>query len=255
MEFPPKPSAITPARPGPLCLFYSGFSNPVLSPAEAPEQLGSLRVIASGDLLLRNNGLPLRGNTAVINRLIITGLFPRHRALFWILLEGYLGNLFLLSGLLFLIPGGSCWSWTQGINSQQDESGCAIEWPRPDPGVSGCNTIGVERRIKMPRREQRLMKVYQSDLRHSRCFSIFRDRGWFLSACLVLLTAEEDACNEVGGGSGQGRVEGWWMEYFYFVRGECAARKGRRSGSSITLSNNQRATSEGEISFWDLLPE
>ncbi len=51
-------------------------------------------MIARGDLLLRNNGLPLRGSTGVINRLIITGLFPCHRPHFWILLESYLGTSF-----------------------------------------------------------------------------------------------------------------------------------------------------------------
>lgn len=35
-------------------------------------------------------------------------------------------------------------------------------------------------------------------------FSIFSDYVCFLSACLALLTAEEDVGNEEGGGSGEG---------------------------------------------------
>lgn len=33
--------------------------------------------------------------------------------------------------------------------------------------------------------------------------SIFSDGDWFFSACLVLLTAKEDACNEKCGGGGE----------------------------------------------------
>ncbi len=47
------------------------------------------------------------------------------------------------------------------------------------------------------------MKDYQNDLRHLRCF-LFIVRTVFSLPCLVLLTAEEDACNEEGGGSGEG---------------------------------------------------
>lgn len=46
-------------------------------------------------------------------------------------------------------------------------------------------------------------------------FSIFSDDDWLFSA---LLTAAEDACNEEGGGSAEGR----WRDgkkYFHFVRG------------------------------------
>lgn len=61
-------------------------------------------------------------------------------------------------------------------------------------------------------------------------FSIFSE-DCFFSACLVLLTAEEDACNEEGGGSGEGE----WRDgkkYFHFVRGMQSGRGGkeRRGG-------------------------
>lgn len=49
-------------------------------------------------------------------------------------------------------------------------------------------------------------------------FSIFSGDDWFFSACLVLLTAEEDACNEEGGGSGEGGWSGL-KKYFRFHRG------------------------------------
>lgn len=50
-------------------------------------------MISEADLLPQNNGFPLLGNVGIINRLIITGLFPRHRPHFCILLESYLGPL------------------------------------------------------------------------------------------------------------------------------------------------------------------
>lgn len=48
------------------------------------------------------------------------------------------------------------------------------------------------------------MKDYQNDLRHLRC-SLFLVMSVFFSACLVLLTAEVDACNDEGAGSSKGR--------------------------------------------------
>lgn len=63
-------------------------------------------------------------------------------------------------------------------------------------------------------------------------FSIFSDDDWFLSACLMLLTAAEDACDEEGGGS----VEGGWRDSEVHVFSLCqrnAAKEGRRA--SITF--------------------
>lgn len=54
-------------------------------------------------------------------------------------------------------------------------------------------------------------------------FSIFSDEC-FLSACLVLLTAAEDVCNEKGGVNSKGRCSDG--ETFWLFR----AQKARRGG-------------------------
>lgn len=72
--------------------------------------------------------------------------------------------------------------------------------------------------------------------------SIFRDDDWFSSACLVLLTVGEDACNVEGGGSSGG---GWTSGSSFSLSEECSQDAaylcvclyGR--GPSITSRNNQ----------------
>lgn len=69
-------------------------------------------------------------------------------------------------------------------------------------------------------------------------FSIFSDDDWFFSACLVLLTAEEDACNEEGGGSGEGGCRDG--KSIFTLSKDCSrGGEGRRRRASITLRNNQ----------------
>lgn len=67
-------------------------------------------------------------------------------------------------------------------------------------------------------------------------FSIFSDDDCFFSACLVLLTAEEDACNEEGGGSGEG---GWRDGKSIFTLSEECSQEGEERRASITLRNDQ----------------
>lgn len=74
-------------------------------------------MIAKGDLLLRNNGLPLLGNTGVINRLIVTGLFPRHRPPLLDLVRGlYLGTSFFCQSCSY--SSGASWLHAEGKLSQ-----------------------------------------------------------------------------------------------------------------------------------------
>lgn len=77
------------------------------------------------------------------------------------------------------------------------------------------------------------MKDYQNDFRHLRCFLFLGTVDWFFSACLVLLTAEEDACNEEGGGSG------WRDGKSIFTLSEKCNPEGEERRISITLRNNQ----------------
>lgn len=99
---PLNPSTTTPTQPA----FVSSPVNPSSStsfflpllhaePCRASGTAWRLRVIARGDLLLRNNVLPLLGNAGSINRLTITGLLPHRRPHFCILLGNYLGNSFV----------------------------------------------------------------------------------------------------------------------------------------------------------------
>lgn len=67
-------------------------------------------------------------------------------------------------------------------------------------------------------------------------FSIFSDDDWFFSACLALLTAEEDVCNEEGGGSGEGS---WRDGKSIFTLSEECSQEGEERRTSITLRNNQ----------------
>lgn len=61
-------------------------------------------------------------------------------------------------------------------------------------------------------------------------FSIFGDDDWLFSA---LLTAEEDARNEEGGGSAEGRLGGTVKKYFHCVEGMQPRRGGEEGFSNF----------------------
>lgn len=69
------------------------------------------------------------------------------------------------------------------------------------------------------------------------CFFFFP-----LSACLALLTAEEDACNDEGAGSSKGR---WSNGKSIFALLEECSGEGEERRASVTSRNSRRATSEG----------
>lgn len=101
---PPRLCVLAPEPPS----FSSCFNSLFYLRPEHSRVSGSarrLRVTASGELVLRNNGLPLSGNTVVFNRLIVTGLFPHHRPQLLDLVIEIPGNFFLLSVPLSLILG------------------------------------------------------------------------------------------------------------------------------------------------------
>lgn len=72
------------------------------------------------------------------------------------------------------------------------------------------------------------MKDYQNDFRHLRCFLFLVTMTGF-SLPVLLLTAEEDACNEEGGGSNEGR----WRDgkSIFTLSVECS--QGEREGFNI----------------------
>lgn len=106
-------------------------------------------------------------------------------------------------------------------------SGCGVKCPWVDPITASCNTIGVYFWTPNQMPHERLSEWFQA----LEMFSIFSGDGCFFSACLVLLTAEEDACNEEGGGSSEGGWSGLW-KYFHFLR---RTKEERRP--SITFKN------------------
>lgn len=69
-------------------------------------------------------------------------------------------------------------------------------------------------------------------------FAIFSNDEcfFFSSACLALLTAEEDACNDEGAGSSKGR---WSNGKSIFALLEECSREGEERRASITSRNNR----------------